>query len=81
MEQSEIENLIVNKLSEINNSKNVLNSIYYDDESQLEEYIENMTSSQALLNLINSSKMAFNKGCFNLIESEIISKSIRILSK
>ena len=81
METTNIENLLFEKLETIKESKSILDSIYYDDNSQINDYIENLTEDQSVQVLINACLFAYKKGCFNIIESEVISKSIRTLSK
>ena len=81
METTNIENLLFEKLETIKESKSILDSIFYDDDSQVNEYIENLTEDQSIQVLKNACLFAYKKGCFNIIESEVISKSIRTLSK
>ena len=81
METTNIENLLFEKLETIKESKSILDSIYYDDNSQINDYIENLTEEQSIQVLKNACLFAYKKGCFNIIESEVISKSIRTLSK
>jgi hypothetical protein len=81
METPNIENLLFEKLESMKDSKSILDSIYYDDDIQINNYIENLTEEQSIEVLKNACLFAFKKGCFNLIESELISKSVRNLSK
>jgi hypothetical protein len=81
METANIENLLLEKLESMKDSKSILDSIYYDDDAQINTYIDNLTEEQSIGVLKNACLFAFKKGCFNLIESELISKSIRNLSK
>jgi len=81
METPNIENLLFEKLESMKDSKSILDSIYYDDDTQINTYIDNLTEEQSIGVLKNACLLAFKKGCFNLIESELISKSIRNLSK
>ncbi len=46
METTNIENLLFEKLETIKESKSILDSIYYDDDSQVSEYIENLTATE-----------------------------------
>ena len=59
----------------------VLGSIYYHNNEEIDSFIDGMTEEQALYVLIQSSKYSHSKNIFNMIESELISKSIRLLSK
>lgn len=81
METTNIENLLFEKLETMKESKSILDSIYYDDDLQINDYIDNLTEEQSIQVLKNACLFAYKKGCFNIIESEVISKSIRILSK
>jgi len=58
----------------------LFNSINYRKPEELNMFIDNMNSEQALYCLIESVKYGFNRGIFNLEESETLSKSIRILT-
>lgn len=57
------------------------NSINYTTLEDLDRFIDNLTESQALFCLIEASKMAHNRNIFTIEESELLSKSIRILKQ
>ena len=57
------------------------NSINYTSTDDLDRFIDNLSDSQALFCLIEASKMAHNRNIFTIEESELLSKSIRILKK
>ena len=84
MEHSEEEKLkseIINELKNLNDGGTLFNSIEYKSLSGFEDFISNMTDEQAKLCLIESVKYSFSRGVYSLEESEVLSKSLRILSK
>ena len=58
----------------------LFNIINYSKDEDLNKFIEEMNNEQALYCLIQASEYAFIKGVFNLKETEVISKSIRLLT-
>ena len=84
MEHSEEEKLkseIINELNNLNDGGTLFNSIEYKSSDGLNDFISNLTDEQAKLCLIESVKYSFLKGVYSLEESEVLSKSLRILSK
>jgi hypothetical protein len=57
------------------------NSINYTSTEDLDTFIDNLSDTQALFCLIEASKMAHNRNIFTIEESELLSKSIRMLKK
>lgn len=55
-------------------------SIAYYDEKQLNELIENMEFEQSYFYITQALQYSFSSGLYSLPESEILSKSLRILS-
>lgn len=64
-----------------NNFGNLFGSIDLLSEEHLELILSTMNKDHALYYLIESVKSAHKKGAFTIGESEVISKSIRILLK
>ena len=81
MEHDELLNQIQDKVSEINSDKNIFNAIFYNSNEELSIFIDTMSNEQAIFCLIEACKKSYERGSFNMIESEIVSKSIRILEK
>jgi|688.fasta_scaffold521727_2 hypothetical protein len=81
MEHDELLNQIQDKVSEINSEKNIFNAIFYNSNEELSIFIDTMSNEQAIFCLIEACKKSYERGSFNMIESEIVSKSIRILEK
>ncbi len=81
MEHNELLNQIQDKVSEINSEKNIFNAIFYNSNEELSIFIDTMSNEQAIFCLIEACKKSYERGSFNMIESEIVSKSIRILEK
>jgi len=81
MEHDELLNQIQDKVSEINSEKNIFNAIFYNSNEELNIFIDTMSNEQAIFCLIEACKKSYERGSFNMIESEIVSKSIRILEK
>jgi hypothetical protein len=81
MEHDELLTQIQDKVSEINSEKNIFNAIFYNSNEELNIFIDTMSHEQAIFCLIEACKKSYERGSFNMIESEIVSKSIRILEK
>jgi len=81
MEHNKLLNQIQDKVSEINSEKNIFNAIFYNSNEELSIFIDTMSNEQAIFCLIEACKKSYERGSFNMIESEIVSKSIRILEK
>jgi hypothetical protein len=56
-------------------------SINYHDDEVLDMLISNMTKEQSLQIIIKACNYAHNKQAFNLLESEVISKALRVIGK
>lgn len=59
----------------------LFNTIPLYDESHLDTILTTMDKKTASYVLIQAVKFAYHQGVFSLGESEVISKSIRVLSK
>lgn len=55
-------------------------SVAYYDNKQINDLIENMTFEQSYFYVTQALQHSFSMGVFSLQESEILSKSLRILS-
>jgi hypothetical protein len=82
---SNLENTYNEIYNTLNNKSKPLgtlyNSINYSTTEDFDNFIDNLTDSQALFCLIEASKMAHNRNIFTIEESELLSKSIRMLKK
>lgn len=58
----------------------LFNSINYSKEDDLNKFIENLNPDQSLYCLIQAVGYAYSKGIFNIHESEVVSKSIRLIT-
>ena len=63
------------------NYGSLFNSINLDSEEHLELILATMDKDLSLFYLIESIKFAYSKGCYTMGETEVISKSIRVLLK
>lgn len=63
------------------NFGNLFNTIELLNEDHLELILSTMDNEHALYYLIESVKSAHRKGAFSIGETEVISKSIRVLIK
>jgi hypothetical protein len=81
MEHDELLTQIQDKVFEINSDKNIFNAIFYNSNEELNIFIDTMSHEQAIFCLIEACKKSYERGSFNMIESEIVSKSIRIMEK
>jgi hypothetical protein len=62
------------------NQNFLFDSIKYDSPHQIENFIDSLDEKQSFYVLTKASEMAYSRGVFSLQESEILSKSLRILS-
>ena len=58
----------------------VFDSVYFYNQNQINEVLENIDLPQSIFFITQALQHAFNNGNFSLHESEIISKSLRILN-
>ena len=56
-------------------------SIKYQSHEDVEKFIESIDTAQSFYVITKALEMAYSKGVYSLQESEILSKSIRILTK
>lgn len=57
----------------------LFDTISFDDKKKYDNFIENLSKEQSYLILMESVKYAYKTGCYSLAESELISKSLRII--
>ena len=62
------------------NLLNLFGKLEITDNTQLDTLLYSMDQNVATVFLIQAVEYAFERGAFNLVESEIVSKSVRILS-
>jgi|688.fasta_scaffold95903_6 hypothetical protein len=58
----------------------LFDTIQYMDDSSLGKFLDNLKKEQALFVIAESIRFAFEKGVFNLKESEALSRSLRVLN-
>ena len=56
-------------------------SIRYQSPEDVEKFIESIDAAQSFYVITKALEMAYSRGVYSLQESEILSKSIRILTK
>ena len=64
----------------INNNTKLFDFLQCNSNDEFEKIINSIEKEQSLVYLRQSVKSAYKRGCFTLEESEIISKSLRVLS-
>lgn len=62
------------------NINTLFNTINYNEPHELNKFIDDMNLDQALFCLVHAARHAHNKGLYNIEESEVVSKSIRVLT-
>jgi hypothetical protein len=83
MEQNNSEELkkeIIEKFENLSPIGNLFDVINYSSYENLDKFIVNMSEEQALYCITEAVKCSYRRGIFNLEESEVISKSLRIIS-
>lgn len=58
----------------------IFDSINYYSVDDIDKFISNMNNEQALYCLIEAVKSAYKRNTFSLLESEVLSKSLRIIT-
>lgn len=73
----------MDNIEKINEKKEVLGTLFesinYTSQEQLDIFLDNMTTEQAIFCIKESLNYCFAKGLFDLQESEAVSKSLRVL--
>lgn len=64
----------------MNNEYNFFNRFNLKSENEVSDLLNNLTKEQSLYFLIESVKYGYENGVYTLYESELISKSIRLLN-
>jgi hypothetical protein len=59
----------------------LFDKINFDTEDEFLQYSDHMDASMAVINLVSAALFAQKKGIFNLQESELLSKSVRVIGK
>ena len=68
-------------MEEQNENVNTLfNTINYREIHELNKFIDEMNVDQALFCLVHATRHAHNRGLYNIEESEVVSKAIRVLT-
>jgi len=65
------------------NQKNIntlFNTINYNEPHELNKFIDDMNLDQALFCLVHATRYAHNRGLYDIEESEVVSKAIRVLT-
>jgi hypothetical protein len=64
----------------INNNTKLFDFLQCNSNDELNKLINSIEKEQSLFYITQAVKSAYKRGCFSLEESEIISKSLRVLS-
>ena len=62
------------------NVNSLFNKIKYKKPHELNKFVDEMNLDQALFCLVHATRYAHERGLYNIEESEVISKSIRVLT-
>lgn len=62
------------------NINTLFNTINYRTTNELNRFVDDMNVDQALFCLVRATRYGHEKGIFSIEESEVISKSIRLLT-
>lgn len=54
--------------------------INYDSDEVVDKFISNLTKEQAYYCLIEAAKCGVRRGAFSLVENELVSKALRIIT-
>ena len=64
----------------INNNTKLFDFLQCNSNDELNKLINSIEKEQSLFYITQAVKSAYKRGCFSLEESEIISKSLRVIS-
>jgi hypothetical protein len=62
------------------NINTLFNTINYNEPHELNKFIDDMNLDQALFCLVHATRYAHNRGLYDIEESEVVSKAIRVLT-
>lgn len=62
------------------NTNSLFGTINYNEPHELNKFIDEMNIDQAIFCLVHSARHSHRLGVYNIEESEVISKAIRILT-
>ena len=84
MEHLEEDNLnqeIIDKFNSLSSPESIFDTIQFNSEEDLNNFINNLNEIESNQCLMQSIVVAYKRGAFTLLESEVISKSLRIIKK
>lgn len=84
MEQSnnqELENQIKNQLNNINSKVILFDTFHFENSDDVDYFINSLTSEDSNNCILQAVVSAYKRGAFTITESEVLSKSLRLLSK
>jgi len=62
------------------NLNELFGTIKYNEPHELNKFIDDMSTDQAIFCLVHSVRHAHKLGIFNMEESEVVSKAIRVIT-
>lgn len=65
----------------INNTTKLFDFLQFNTPEEFEQIINSIEKEQSFFYILQAVKSAYKRGCFTLEESEVISKSLRIINK
>jgi hypothetical protein len=77
----DLTNEIKNQINHLSPKTVLFDTFEFNTNEDLEYFISNLTKEDANNCIIQSLVAAYKRGAFTLVESEIISKSLRMLDK
>lgn len=62
------------------NNEKLFDVINYESDEIIDNFISNLSREQAFYCLIEAAKCAVKRGTYSIVENELISKSLRVIS-
>jgi hypothetical protein len=82
--EEQVNQVLEEKVTDVETPKpigNLFGSINYNQTSDLDNFITNMTPDQGLYILVQAARAAHSRNAYTMEESETLSKAIRIITK
>lgn len=81
LNEQELESQIKNKLDTLNSKVILFDTFQFENSSDVDYFINSLTSEDSNNCIIQAVISAYKRGAFTITESEVLSKSLRLLSK
>jgi hypothetical protein len=81
LNEDELKNQIESQLDNLNSKIVLFDTFQFNSNEDVNYFINNLTNEDSNNCIIQAIVSAYKRGAFTMIESEVISKSLRLLNK